>query len=144
MSDFVIKTGDMIRIMIPPPAIVPQLQAPVPLTGSSTNLMIANMYVCLFGDELPDAISGPLPYTAPPFATPGTGRLQINLLPANMTRQTLNANKFLLLKGQQFPVTFTVQTPAQQITPAGPVPDTMLVKQGTGQFITTNTTVLAT
>ncbi|MEV6718016.1 hypothetical protein AB0M48_38930 [Lentzea sp. NPDC051208] len=143
MGDLVIKTGDLIKITIPPPAIVPQLQAPVPLTGSSTNVMVANMYVCLLGDELPDMISGLLPYTAPPFITPGTGRLQINLLPANMTRQTVNGGKVLLVKGQQFPVTFTVQTPAQQPTPTGPLPDTLPVKQGTGQFITTNMTVFA-
>ncbi|MGX7826365.1 hypothetical protein ACTG9Q_14850 [Actinokineospora sp. 24-640] len=142
MGDFVIKTGDMIKILVPPPAIVPQLQAPVPLRGSSTSFMVNNVYVCLLGDELPEALMTPLPYTAPPFVTPGTGKLTVTLLPANLTRQTVNG-KTLLLKGQRFPVVFTVQTPATQPTPAGPVPDTLLVKQGTGEFITTNTTVMA-
>ena len=142
MGDFVLKTGDMIRITIPPPAVVPQLQAPTPLNGSSTNVSISQVSICLQGDELPEAISGPLAYTAPPFTTPGMGTLTVNLLPGNLTRMTING-KSLLLKGQQFPVTFNVQTPATQITPTGPVPDTQLVKQGTGQFITTNTTVQA-
>jgi hypothetical protein len=142
VGDFVIKTGDLIKILVPPPAVIPQLQAPLPLKGSSTSVSVNNMFVCLLGDELPDVLKGLLPYTAPPFSTPGTGKLTITLLPGNLTRQATNG-KALLLKGQQFPVSFTVQTPATQVTPTGPVPDPVMVKQGTGQFITTNTTVMA-
>jgi len=137
MEDFILRTGDMIQITIPPPAIVPMLMAPVPLVGSSTSLMVGGMPACLLGDELPVAISGPLPYTAPPFVTPGVGTVSVTLTPTNQTLQTQNG-KAILIKGQQFMAKFTVSSPAMQPTPAGPVPDPVLTKPGTAQFITTN------
>lgn len=140
MDDFVIRTGDTIKVTIPPPTLVPALSAPVPLQGSSTNVLVNNQPVCLQGDELPDALKAPLPYTAPPFTNPGTGKLTITLLPSNLTVQTKNG-KALLIKGQQFTATFTVQTPATQTTPAGPVPDPVAAKPGTAQFVTSNSTV---
>lgn len=139
-SDFVIKTGDLVRITIPPPVIVPAIQAPVPLRGSSTNVQVGNQFVCLQGDELPQSLRGPLPYTAPPFVTPGTGTLMLTLAPSNLTILSQNGPK-ILVKGQLFTATFTVQAPATQPTPGGPVPDPVAVKPGTAQFITTNTSV---
>jgi hypothetical protein len=136
-ADFIIVHGDMIKVTITPPAIVPQLAAPVPLIGSSTDVTVGGMPVCLEGDELPPALRAPMPYTAPPFVTPGTGTLEITLLPANKTAQTANGKK-ILIKGATFQAKFTVQTPAQQPTPGGPVPDPVAVKPGTAQFITTN------
>jgi hypothetical protein len=141
-DDYIIVTGDMIQVTITPPAIVPQLLAPVPLVGSSQNVMVANMPICLEGDELPAALKGPLPYTAPPFVTPGTGTLEITLLPTNKTMQSENGKK-ILIKGTTFTAKFTVKTPAQQPTPAGPVPDPVAVKPATAQFITTNVQVKA-
>ncbi len=137
MEDFILRTGDMIQITIPPPAIVPMLMAPVPLVGSSTSLTVGGVPACLLGDELPAAISGPLPYTAPPFVTPGVGTVSVTLTPTNQTMLTQNG-KAILIKGQQFIAKFTVSTPAMQPTPAGPVPDPVLTKPGTAQFITTN------
>jgi len=142
VDDFVIKTGDMIQITVPPPAIVPQLVAPVPLVGSSTSVTIGGMAVCLQGDELPQSLQSPLMYTAPPFVTPGTGSLQIVLMPNNLTIQTQNG-KPMLLKGQTFQAMFNVQSPAMQPTPGGPVPDPLVVKVCTAQFITTNMNVMA-
>ena len=139
-SDFIIKTGDMIQIRIPPPVLVPAIQAPVPLTGTSTDVQVNNQFVCLQGDELPSVLRGPLPYTAPPFVTPGTGTLTLTLAPSNLTIQTSNGKK-ILIKGQVFTATFNVQSPAMQPTPGGPVPDPLMVKPGTAQFITTNATV---
>lgn len=136
-ADYIIVNGDMIQVTIPPPTIVPQLAAPVPLVGTSTDVLVGGAPVCLEGDELPPALRGPLTYTAPPFVTPGTGTLEITLLPTNKTMQTDNGKK-ILVKGATFTVRFTVQTPAQQPTPAGPVPDPVVVKPGTAQFITTN------
>jgi hypothetical protein len=136
-ADFIIVNGDMIQVTITPPAILPQLTAPVPLVGSSTDVVVGGMPVCLEGDELPAVLKGPLPYTAPPFVTPGTGTLELTLLPTNKTAQTSNGKK-ILIKGATFTAKFNVQTPAQQPTPAGPVPDPVLVKPGTAQFITTN------
>jgi hypothetical protein len=142
VGDFIIKTGDMIQITVPPPAIVPQLVAPIPLMGSSTSVSIGGQFVCLVGDELPAAVKGPLMYTAPPFVTPGTGSLQIILMPSNLSKQTQNGSP-ILLKGATFQALFQVQSPAMQPTPGGPVPDPLVVKQCTAQFITTNLTVSA-
>jgi hypothetical protein len=142
MDDFVIKTGDMIKITISPPALVPQLMAPVPLVGSSADVLISSMAACLKGDELPLSLQVPLMYTAPPYVTPGTGSLKIILLPTNLSMQTTNG-KPLLLKGTTFQAMFQVQSPAMMPTPAGPQPDPVVVKPGTAQFITTNVSVKA-
>lgn len=136
-DDFIIVTGDMIQVTITPPAIVPQLMAPVPLVGTGQNVLVGGLPVCLEGDELPPALKAAMPYTAPPFVTPGMGTLEITLLPANKTMQTENGKK-ILIKGATFTAKFNVQAPAMQPTPGGPVPDPLLVKPGTAQFITTN------
>ena len=143
MADIVIRTGDMVQITIPEPAIVPQIEAPVPLTGSSTDVTVVGTPVCLQGDELPPELRGPLVYTAPPFTIPGTGTLTLTLLPPNLTRQTTNSGKPLLLKGGTFQAMFTVDSPATQPTPGGPVPDPVVEKPGTAQFISTNEIVKA-
>jgi len=140
MGDFLIKTGDMIQINVPPPALVPQLVAPVPLNGSSTDVLIAGSAACLQGDELPQSIQSPLMYTSPPYVTPGTGTIKIILAPNNLTQTTPNG-KPMLLKGGTFQAIFNVQSPAMMPTPAGPQPDPVMVKTGTAQFITTNTNV---
>lgn len=142
MPDIIIKTGDMIQITIPPPAIVPQLLAPIPMVGTGATLLIGGMPACLMGDELPPPLRGPLVYTAPPFVTPGMGRLQLILTPANMTAQTLNG-KPILIKGASFQAIFQVVAPAMQPTPGGPVPDPLVVKPGTAIFIPSLMTVMA-
>jgi hypothetical protein len=137
VDGFIIRSNDMIQITVPPPAVVPQLAAPVPLIGSGTTVLVGGQPVCLEGDECPPAIKGPLTYTAPPFVTPGTGTLQIELLPDNLTTKTVQG-KAIILKGATFFATFNVKTPAQQPTPTGPVPDPLMVKDCTCQFISTN------
>ena len=141
-SDLVIKTGDMIRITIAPPTVVPPLAAPVPLVGTSTNLTVNAMPACLEGDELPPALRVPLPYTAPPFVTPGMGTVSVTLTPANKTLLTKNG-KAVLIKGTPFVAEFQVTVPAMQPTPTGPVPDPMAKKPGTAEFVTTTATVKA-
>jgi Contractile injection system spike tip protein len=143
VADYVIRTGDMIKITIDPPAIVPPIVAPVPLEGSSTTMTIGEMAVCLKGDELPVAISVPLPYTAPPFVTPGVGTLKITLMPSNLTMRAKNG-KEIILKGGTFIAAFDVSTPAQMPTPKGPQPDPLVTKHGTAEFITSNVRVQAT
>jgi len=143
VSDYIIRTADMLQVTIDPPAIVPMLAAPGPLMGSSTNLQVMDQFVCLVGDEIPMAWRGPMPYTAPPFVTPGVGTLQVILLPNNQTVQSTNGSP-MLLKGGTFQAMFQVSAPAMQPTPAGPIPDPVPVKPGTAQFITVNTTVKAT
>lgn len=142
MGDFIIRTGDMLRVTIVPPVIVPLLEAPLAVTGSSRDLTINGLPACLLGDELPLPLQQPLPYTAPPFTTPGTGTLRLTLSPANLAVHSRNG-KPLLLKGSAFTALFTVATPATQVTPSGPVTDPVAVKTGTAEFITTNATVKA-
>lgn len=143
MADVVIRTGDMIQITIPAPAVVPAIAAPVPLTGSSTNVTVVGTLVCLQGDELPPVLRVPLVYTSPPFVTPGTGTLTITLMPDNLTKKVTNSGKPLLLKGGTFQAMFAVNSPAMQPTAAGPVPDTVVQKPGTAKFISTNQIVKA-
>ena len=141
-ADYVIKTGDMIRITIFPPAVVPMLMAPVPLMGTSTKMTVMKMPVCLEGDELPPMLKAPMPYTSPPFVTPGMGTVSVTLLPLNKTMTTKNG-KPILIKGPPFPAEFTVSAPAMQPTPTGPVSDPVAKKPGMAEFITTNVTVKA-
>lgn len=141
-ADFIIKTGDMIRITIAPPAVVPPLMSPIPLIGTSANLTVKNMPVCLEGDELPPMLLAPLPYTAPPFVTPGTGTVSVTLTPMNKTLLTDNG-KPILIKGTPFMAEFTVMAPAMQPTPVGPIPDPVAKKPGMAEFVTTTVTVKA-
>ena len=143
MGDIIMRTADFIQVTIPAPTVVPVLEAPVPLVGSSTNVIVLGMTMCLQGDELPPVLREPLVYTAPPFTTPGTGMLTVTLLPENLTELTTNGGKLLLLKGGTFPAMFTVESPAMQPTPAGPVPDPMVEKPGNARFISSNETVTA-
>jgi hypothetical protein len=76
---------------------------------------------------------------SPPFVTPGTVSVSITLQPSNKTQVAQDSGKAMLLKGQTFQVKFSVQSPAMQPSPTGPVPDPVSVKMGTAQFITTNT-----
>jgi hypothetical protein len=142
VGDFIIRTSDMVSITIEPPAIVPQLEAPVPLAGSAETITINGLSVCLQGDEMPEELMEPMAYTSPPFTVPGMGTLRLTLAPDNMTVLT-QQDKPLLIKGGTFIATFTVTEPAMQPTPAGPVPDPVPEKPGTAMFITTNATVCA-
>ena len=65
MGDFVLRTGDTVKVTIPPPAVIPALEAPVPLAGSAETLTVCEMTACLQGDELPLILREPLAYTAP-------------------------------------------------------------------------------
>jgi hypothetical protein len=137
MADVLIKTGDMLQVTVPPPAVVPQLAAPIPLLGTGATVLVNHQPICLQGDELPIALRGPLAYTAPPFVTPGIGTLTVTLMPDNLTLRTTAAGKPALLKGTMFMATFNVTLPAMQPTPVGPVPDPVVVKPCQAQFITT-------
>ena len=143
MADFIIKSGDMIQITISPPAIIPSIVSPVPLIGTGAPNSTNHLQICVLGDELPPPLRGPLPYTAPPFVTPGMGTLRVTLTPANQSAQTRVGGKPALIKGSPFMAVFTVTTPAMQPTPAGLVPDPLLVKTGQAQFITTTTNARA-
>lgn len=104
--------------------------------------MVNSMPICLEGDELPPMLKAPLPYTAPPFITPGVGTVSVTLTPMNKTLRTENG-KAILIKGTPFMTEFQVSSPAMQPTQVGPVPDPVMKKPGTALFITTNFSVPA-
>jgi hypothetical protein len=135
-ADFIIKTGDLIQITIPG-TIVPQILAPVPMVGSATTVLTHGMPTCILGDELPPSIRGPLVYTAPPFVTPGTGTLEIILLPSNLTHPTNTGGTPIIIKGGTFNAIFNVQ--AKAVDPVAGTSDPVSSKPGTAQFITSNT-----
>ena len=141
-ADFIIRTNDFLKVTITPPAIVPLLLAPGPLLGTGMTVMAESSPICLLGDQIPPMWRSPMPYTAPPFVTPGVGTLQVILTPTNQTALTMNG-KAILIKGSVFQAMFNVSSPAMMPSPAGPVPDPLLVKPGIAQFITENVTVKA-
>ena len=137
-TDYIIKQGDMIRITIMPPTVVPMLMAPVPLLGSSSDMTVMSMAVCLEGDELPPSLQAPLMYMSPPYVIPGTGTLSLSLTPTNTTMRTKNGDP-ILIKGTPFTAEFSVASPAMMpAPPAPPVPDPVSKKTGIAEFITTN------
>lgn len=144
MGDFIVRTGDMLQVTIPPPTVVPMLEVPVPMVGTGETVLAAGPPICLEGDQIPPPLRSPIPYTAPPFVTPGVGMLKLVVVPpANFTVKTNSGGKPILLKGTTFAAIFEVETPAMQPTPAGPVPDPVLVKEGQAEYIITNATVMA-
>jgi hypothetical protein len=77
---------------------------------------------------------------APPYVIPGTGKLSVTLKDANKTSTTKDdGDKKMLLKGSTFDAKFEVQSPAQQPSPSGTIPDSTSSYSGTAQFISTNT-----
>lgn len=140
-SDLIIKTADTIKITIPPPTVVPSLQAPVMLIGSAKATSLQLAPVCLEGDELPKMLLSPQPYTAPPFLTPGTGKVTVRLAANNKTKVTKEGGKAILLKGASFTAEFQVLSPA--IDPTTGTPDPQMKKTGTAQFATMNSFVKA-
>lgn len=141
-ADFVMRTGDMIQITIPPPCVIPTIIAPVPLVGTGVMVKVLSMPICLEGDELPPMLLAPQTYLSPPYVTPGVGMLKVTLAPTNKTMTTKNG-KAILIKGSTFIAEFNVMAPAMMPTPGGPVPDPLLKKPGTAMFITTNYAVKA-
>lgn len=135
-ADYIIKQGDMIQVTIYPPTVVPMLMAPVPLLGSSSDMTVSMMAVCLEGDELPPSLQAPMMYMSPPYVIPGMGTLSLTLGSTNTTMKTKDGDP-ILIKGSPFTAEFEVSAPAMQPGPA-PVPDPVSKKSGTAQFITTN------
>lgn len=138
MSDkTLIVHGDMLQVTINPPTVVPLLVAPVPLvaTGFTT---VADMAVCIEGDEIPPSLRAPVQYLSPPYVVPGMGKLSVTLEDANKTAVAADNDKKILMKGATFQAKFEVQVPAQQPTPTGPVPDPTPSYSGTAQFVTAN------
>lgn len=106
-----------------------QASGPATLNGSK---------LCVAGDEASVSVKGCV-YLAPPFVIPGTGSLEIACLGGDQQASSTNTGgKAPLLVGGSFTARFKVESPAQQPTAAGPVPDSTPSYQGSGRFLTTN------
>ncbi|MBL8350890.1 MAG: hypothetical protein JNL87_11295 [Burkholderiaceae bacterium] len=142
MSDFVLIDGDQ-AVFLPAfsPAVV--VVQPGKLAGSGP-ATVNGKAICVDGDESKVSVPG-CAYMTPSHPIPGTGTLKIAALAGNQkATKTKTGGKPVLLKGAMFTAKFEVQSPAQQPTPTGPVPDGSPQYSGQGQFVTTNTKVSAT
>jgi hypothetical protein len=100
--------------------------------------------MCVEGDEKDVSVPGVM-YLTPSYTIPGTGTLSIDALASDqIATKTKTGGKAVLLKGSQFTAKLEVQSPAQQPTSTGPVPDGTPSYSGNGMFITTNVKVQAT
>jgi len=85
-------------------------------------------------------LMAPLPYTEPPFVTPGTITVSVTLPLMNKTILTENG-KAIFIKGTSFMAEFQVIAPAMQPTPVSTGPDPATKKLGMAEFVTTNVMV---
>jgi hypothetical protein len=142
MADFILTTGDLAMFI---PVFGQAIVTVIPgnLVGSGKD-MINKKIVCVDGDEKTVIVPG-CPYMTPVHNIPGVGILSIESLAANQKAQrTKSNNKPVLLKGGTFNAKFQVLVPAQQPTPAGPIPDATPQYSGSGTFITMNFRVKGT
>ncbi|NOU50550.1 hypothetical protein HG263_08345 [Pseudoalteromonas sp. JBTF-M23] len=108
---------------------------PVPIKASG-KVTVMGKLICLQGDE--KKVQLQIGYIKPPYVIPGMGMLKIIKLAGNqVSKKTVNGKK-ALLKGSVFDAEFTVLSPAQQPTAAGPVPDAKPKYKGKGKFISLN------
>jgi hypothetical protein len=136
MSDAILIDGDRVIFMpnFGAAVVVPQ---PGSLAGSGPATLNGKK-ICVDGDEKNVAVAGCM-YMTPQYSIPGTGTLKIDALAGNQkATKTKSGGKAALLKGGSFTARFEVQSPAQQPTPGGPVPDATPQYSGTGMFNTTN------
>lgn len=136
MPDYVIMEGDM-AIFIPAfgAAIVVVRPGIMQASGKST---ATGKKICVEGDEGKLMVPGCM-YMSGPYVIPGVGTLKIDSLgPDQTSKKTKSGSKAIIVKGSTFDAKFEVQAPAQQPTPAGPVPDATPQYSGKGNFQTTN------
>ncbi len=133
MSDFVIVNGDTLTVNFGT-TVIPQAQAPQPLSGSSPDFFVKSSQVCRQGDEIPPSLRGSLLYTDGAFSVPGQGTLAVS---PKTTTVLKNGGIALLLKGTQFDAKFTVTQPATTPT-TPPTSDPVSSKSGTASYTTRN------
>lgn len=137
MSDYILIDGDIVLFM-PNFGVAVVASQPGNLKGSGPATLNGKK-ICVDGDEKEVAVPGCV-YMTPQYPIPGTGTLKIDTLAANQkATKTKTGGKAVLLKGGSFTAKFEVQSPAQQPTLAGPLPDgTPQYAGGTGMFNTMN------
>jgi hypothetical protein len=137
MADYLLLDGDK-AIFTPSFGAATVVVQPGTLTASGP-ATVNGKKVCVAGDEKSVSVAG-CSYMTPSHSIPGTGTLEIASLAGDQTAQkTKTGSTLVLLVGSSFTAKFSVQSPAQQPTSAGPVPDPTPQYSGTGTFTTTNT-----
>lgn len=141
MSDLIIVDGDVVNFL---PTYGAAVVVPIPTTisGTATKAKVTGKPACLEGDEKNVQSPGCM-YIAGAFVIPGTGTLKIDKLNGDqLTGKLKIEGKKVILHGSMFDAVFEVQSPAQQPTPGGPVPDsTPKYSGGKGMFVPSNTKV---
>ena len=141
MGDKVLTDGDTV-VFLPAFSSASVVVQPGRIPGSGP-AAIGGKKICVDGDEARVSVPGCM-YMTPSHPIPGVGTLKIATLAANQkARTTRTGGKPVLLKGSLFTARFEVQTPAQQPTPTGPVPDATPQYSGQGQFMPINQQVSA-
>ena len=136
MPDFILIEGDLANFLPNFGAAVVVVQ-PGDLKGSGPATLNGKK-LCVDGDEKNVSVPG-CSYVTAQHTIPGVGTLKIDALAADQKAQkTATGGKLVLLKGSSFTAKFEVQSPAQQPTPTGPVPDATPQYSGSGTFTTTN------
>ncbi len=136
MADFILIDGDL-ALFQPTFGVATVIVQPGTLRAGG-QAGYGGKKLCVEGDETSVEVPGCMYITAT-HTIPGTGTLKIQALAPNQKAlKTNSGNKAVLLKGVQFQAVFQVQTPAQQPTAGGPIPDPMPQYPGQGQFQTTN------
>ncbi len=141
MRDKVLIDGDTV-VFLPvfAPAVVVVQPGTIPGSGPAA---IGGKKICVDGDEAQVSVPG-CPYITPSHPIPGVGTLKIASLAGDQKASTTQTGgKLVLLKGSLFTAKFEVQSPAQQPTAAGPVPDATAQYSGQGQFMPANQQVSA-
>lgn len=136
MSDYTMIDGDTVQFLPNFGAAIVVVQ-PGTLQGSGP-ATLEGKALCVEGDEQNVSVPGCM-YITPQYSIPGTGTLSIDSLADDqLASKTQTGGTPLVLKGGQFNAKFEVQSPAQQPTLGGPVPDASPSYSGNGMFITSN------
>ena len=139
MSDFIIVDGDMTQFIVAFGAAI-VLAPPGQITGSGP-ASASGKKICIDGDEASVEVQNCIYMTAQ-YVISGMGTVKIDGLGDDQLteKSTVDGTK-IILKGSVFDAVLEVQTPAQQITAAGTVPDSTTKYSGKGMFINSNMTL---
>ena len=112
---------------------VPMPPVPLGVIKATGKAMAFNFPICLVGDEKKVKVNWAYITTSHPI--PGNGMFEIvALAPDQQTTTTVHNSKAIITKGKQFIAKFTVSSPAQVPSPAGPVPSPVPTHPGKGLF----------
>ncbi|PCK09206.1 MAG: hypothetical protein COA42_04935 [Alteromonadaceae bacterium] len=136
MSDFIIVDGDQ-AMFIPAFGMATVVVQPGEIAGSGPST-IGGTPACIDGDEASVEVPG-CNYITAVHTVPGSGTLKIDALAGDQLAQKTTVDGTpVILKGSMFTAVFEVQSPAQQPTPTGPVPDASPKYSGNGNFMNSN------